>query len=188
VDFHEIASLLSVARNDSLGSFAIWVKIKTKSQKQNFMSQDQEKSGFRAKYLMILAGIVIVLDFGLTVVGQSQSYWRDYNQVNELNPIAEYFLKIHPAIFIVAIFGYLLFCLLLVCILKKPLNLILTLFLLLCHSWGALSWMVILCKRWFPQISWYGTPRWYLILIYYALIGVLSGIFIYKSFRKSSDY
>ncbi len=151
------------------------------------MSQDQERFGFKSKYLMILAGIVIVLDFGLTLVGQNQNYWRDYTQVNELNPIAEYFLKIHPAIFIVAIFGYLLFCLLLVLVLKRSLNLIFVLFLLLCHSWGALSWVILLFKRWFPETSWYGTPRWYLILTYYALIAILSGIFIYKSFRKSSD-
>jgi len=149
-------------------------------------SQVETRSGFRVKYLIILAGIVIVLDFGLTLLGQNQNYWHDYTQVNELNPIAEYFLKIHPAIFIVAIFGYLLFCLLLILVLKRSLNLILVLFLLLCHSWGALSWVILLFKRWFPETSWYGTSRWYLILTYYVLIAVLSGIFLYKSSRESS--
>src|SRR4051812_32932514 len=55
----------------------------------------------RPLWLVVPPALLCMLDFGLTLYGQSESYWSgNYADVNEISPSFAQYLAIHPFAFV----------------------------------------------------------------------------------------
>lgn len=84
---------------------------------------------------------MIPLDVGLTLWGQSPSYWVDGLFANEGNPLAERLLLIHPMAFLGAGFVWLVFVLGLVAVLPRIAALSVSVAVAQAHAWAAGGWI-----------------------------------------------
>ena len=73
--------------------------------------------------------IPMVMDGITTLLGQEESYWKDYKTVNEASP-AYFVLKIHPFLFLIGGILWIVFMFWLIKRLDHPINIILSCFLL----------------------------------------------------------
>lgn len=90
----------------------------------------------------IPACIVCTADQIFTLIGQSKNYWgEDRSQANEANDLFNYFLQISPWMFELGILIWM--CLFTFTILKAPKRFakIISLSLIIGHSWGLSSWL-----------------------------------------------
>lgn len=136
--------------------------------------------------LLIFTGLIILLDGGFTLLGQADYYWRNYQLVNEANPMAKYMLVRHPLFFIVNFLIYALLCLLLIYFLRGPLNLMTAMILIFWHTWGSSSWLKIILRK-YIDLPWYSYASWYLPLIYYAILGIILGWVIWRRIKIKKD-
>lgn len=133
---------------------------------------------------LILTGAMVILDVSFTIFGQDSYYWRNFKLVNEGNPLARYFLILHPAVFIAAFLIYLVVGLLLAWRLRPPLNLIIAMVLILWHGFGACSWLKIILLKIFHDLPWYEYNSWYLPVIFYAILGIVLGLVLWRQSNK----
>jgi hypothetical protein len=86
--------------------------------------------------------ISYIFDHVLTLMGQSNAYWAgDYTIVNELNMLANWFLRIHPFAFV--LFSIIVFFLYAAIIVIIPLKFAKTLsiYLVMAHTYGGFHWL-----------------------------------------------
>ena len=104
----------------------------------------------KKKILALIPALwVSLFDTVITVLGQSSEYWNgNLNMANERNPIGNFMMKNHVSgIFIVCglwmiligILGYYL---------PRKLSRVFLLFVLIVHSWGASSWILMKFGFW----------------------------------------
>jgi len=136
------------------------------------------KNPFSKSNILILVPLILVmvLDLIFTLVGQSNYYWQNYSLFNEGSPLGASLLSLHPGYFIVFFIFYLLFVSFLLVNLKRPLNIIVALSFFLGHVWGSSSWVPSLVCR-YTSIY---IDSWYLIVGYFIIIAIISGICINK--------
>ena len=104
----------------------------------------------KKKVLALIPALwVSLFDTVITILGQSSEYWNgNLNMANERNPIGNFMMKNHVSgIFIVCglwmiligILGYYL---------PRKLSRVFLLFVLIVHSWGASSWILMKFGFW----------------------------------------
>ena len=96
----------------------------------------------RIPYKYVLPAFVTVVDAGLTLHGQPAAYWHDYSKCNEMFPAFAAMLKIHPAVFLAAVLGWIMAYCLLIRILPQRLSLIVAISFMTGHFFGALTWIL----------------------------------------------
>lgn len=136
--------------------------------------------------LIILTSVMVCLDVGFTLWGQAEYYWRNYQLVNEGNPFAKYLLVRHPGYFLVACLIELLLVLALVAWLKRPWNLMISMTVILWHSWGASSWLKTILRK-YIDLPFYSYASWYLKIIFYLVLGIVLGIILWREFKYRRD-
>jgi len=99
---------------------------------------------FRLRSLWLLAPPVILcsLDLGLTLYGQSDTYWTgDYRHVNEVSPSFGKYLAIHPLAFVAAGLVWIGIFSSLIAILPEMLAMTVSICVVIGHMTGAASWL-----------------------------------------------
>ena len=120
--------------------------------------------------------LVLVIDLIFTLAGQPEIYWQNYAFYNEGSPLGIFFLSQSPFYFILFFIFYIFFVLFIAANLKRPFNIIWTISFFLGHVWGSATWVDNL----FYQSS-FGCScisDWYIKIIYFIFIGIITGIFI----------
>jgi hypothetical protein len=83
------------------------------------------------------------LDNGLTLLGQSASYWAGhYHRVNEASPTFNHLLQIHPAAFVAGIFAWTMVFVAMILLLPDVLALIASIVVTFGHAVGAATWLM----------------------------------------------
>ena len=136
----------------------------------------QVTRAIKANPLFLAFLLPMVTDGVVTLVGQDRSYWQGYHNVNEYGP-AYFLLATNPLVYVGGSLLYLAFCCWFVYRLKHPLNIMLAVALAVGHSWGSSTWLGLL----FEQAGFLTTRslillQWTLLVGYFALVGVCTGI------------
>jgi hypothetical protein len=93
-------------------------------------------------WLCVPFAALCVVDFGLTLAGQSPAYWQgNYNAVNEWFPLFALVLRHGPILFLfMSLFWIFVFSTLIVA-LPDIFSQILSLTLVIGNTWGAMTWL-----------------------------------------------
>lgn len=136
------------------------------------------KNPFSKNNLLIAAPLVIVmmLDGIFTMAGQPEAYWQNYALFNEGSPLGQS-LMLNPAYFISFFLAYLILVSVLVISLKRPFNIMVWLGFFLGHAWGGSTWVNTIL---FKLTGICGIDGWYLMVGYFVLIAIITGLFIDK--------
>jgi hypothetical protein len=84
---------------------------------------------------------VIAFDFGITLLGQPSSYWRDSHMANEGNPVFAWFMVRGIALYTVLILTYIISASVLVRMLPMQMGIAIGLVFLLSHYFAASTWL-----------------------------------------------
>ncbi len=101
-------------------------------------------SMLRMRSLWLVAPPILLcfLDFGLTLYGQSETYWSgSYSDVNEISPSFGKYLSIHPIAFVGAGLVWIAIFSSLIAILPEKLAMTVSVCVVLGHMTGAASWL-----------------------------------------------
>lgn len=82
-----------------------------------------------------------VLDAALTLLGQSEDYWRGRGSAEELSPDARHLLQIGPGVFALGIVGWILVMSILLALLPRAGALFAAVSIAIAHSAGGCSWL-----------------------------------------------
>jgi len=131
--------------------------------------------------LLILSPLILVMvtDFVFTLIGQPPAYWKNFVFVNEANPVARYLLVWHYGWFTLISFAYGFLVLFLVLKLKRPLNIILAVFLFLAHGSASSGWMprmVEVMTGTYPLDNFWFYSKY----SYHIVVAIISGVVISK--------
>lgn len=97
----------------------------------------------RAFWLLVPPTAICLLDYGLTLAGQSNVYWSgDYTAVNEGSPSFAYYLTVHPLVAVAAGFVWIAIFSTIILLLPETISLIVAIAVLFGHTFGALSWLM----------------------------------------------
>jgi len=140
------------------------------------------KNPFLKTNILILTPLILVmvLDLIFTLVGQPKDYWQNYYLFNEGSPLGSILLPWHPGYFVLFFAFYLLFVLFLITNLKRPINIMVAVGFFLGHSWGSASWVPTIFRK---LTGLYMIEDWWLIIGYFVIIAIISGIYINKWMR-----
>jgi len=128
----------------------------------------------------------MILDLIFTLAGQPEYYWQNYNLFNEGSPFGALLLAHHPGYFVLFFAFYLIFVLFLATNLKRPFNIMVAIGFFLAHSWGSASWIPTIFRK---LTGVYVIEDWWLIIGYFVIIAIISGICINKWMRvKNFDW
>ena len=95
----------------------------------------------RPLWLVVPPALLCILDFGLTLYGQSQSYWSgNFGNVNEISPSFARYLAIHPLAFVGAGFLWIIIFSAIVILLPEILALTVSIAIVIGHMGGAATW------------------------------------------------
>lgn len=96
----------------------------------------------RMIWLLLPPIALCCLDFGLTLYGQSDSYWSGrYGNVNELSPSFGRYLSIHPLVFIAAGLVWIAIFSAVIAIVPGTIAMTLSVCVVIGHMTGAASWL-----------------------------------------------
>ncbi len=133
------------------------------------------------RIIIILMLIVMILDFGFTLLGQPDKYWGgDYQFTNERFPVANFLLSVHPAAFIGFFILWIALAICAVRILRPPWVFIFGIAVILAHFWGSILWIPRLCASFRPDWLTGGEWSFYSPMIYIILLATTFGLIIYK--------
>jgi hypothetical protein len=104
----------------------------------------------RERIYLYLPLVMVPLDIGLTLWGQSPEYWADGTTITEGNPLAAELLLIHPGAFFAAGVLWLTLLARLVAVLPRSVAQIVSVTLSQAHAWAAGKWVRILLP--FPHL------------------------------------
>jgi len=94
-------------------------------------------------WLCMPFAVLAAIDFGLTLHGQSLAYWQgDHNAVNEMLPLFAWGLRHGPILFLFVCLLWILVFSALIVVLPDIVSQVLSLALVIGHTWGAMSWLV----------------------------------------------
>jgi hypothetical protein len=94
-------------------------------------------------WLCVPFAVLAFIDFGLTLNGQSQAYWQgNHNAVNEALPLFAWGLRHGPTAFLFVCLLWVLVLSVLIVIVPDIVSQILSLAMVIGHTWGAMSWLV----------------------------------------------
>ena len=94
-------------------------------------------------WLCIPFAVLAAIDFGLTLNGQSQAYWQgNHNAVNEIFPLFAWGLRHGPIAFLLVCLLWVLVLSALIVVVPDIASQILSLALVIGHTWGAMTWLV----------------------------------------------
>jgi len=97
---------------------------------------------FRGIWLIIPPTVLCLLDFGLTLYGQSGAYWSgSYQDVNELSPSFGYYLSIHPLAFLGAMVLWIAIFSAAIVLLPEMFAMAAAIAIVIGHMAGAASWL-----------------------------------------------
>lgn len=97
----------------------------------------------RAIWLLAPPTAICLLDYSLTLAGQSSAYWSgDYTAVNEVSPSFAYYLTVHPLAAMAAGVLWIAIFSAIILLLPEMLALIVSIAILFGHTFGALSWLM----------------------------------------------
>lgn len=97
---------------------------------------------FRMLWLLLPPIVLCCLDFGITLYGQSESYWSgNYNDINELSPSFARYLSIHPLAFIAAALVWIAIFSSVIAIVPERIAMTLSICVVIGHMTGAASWL-----------------------------------------------
>ena len=95
----------------------------------------------RPLWLVVPPALLCILDFGLTLYGQSQSYWLgNFSNVNEISPSFARYLAIHPLAFVGAGFLWIIIFSAIVILLPEILALTVSIAIVIGHMGGSATW------------------------------------------------
>lgn len=116
----------------------------------------------------------------ITLVGQSPSYWLNYQSANEMSP-AYFFMAVHPLLFILGGIVWFIGLYWLFLKLRHPFNLMLACTFIAGNTWGSTSWITKMMKDYGFLVS---TNRltilfsWTIVVLYFIVIGIFAGLSI----------
>ena len=142
----------------------------------------KSKNKLIGKHLLILVPLILVisLDLIFTIIGQPSSYWQNYSDYDEMNPLGQMLLSTSPILFIIVSFLYILLVIFLIIKIPKPINIMIYIGFFLGHAWGGASWTSsILSKYFLIELNYF-----YSSLIYFILIAIISGLCFNKKFQN----
>jgi hypothetical protein len=94
-------------------------------------------------WLLLPPIALCLLDYGLTLYGQSNAYWAgDYTAVSEVSPSFAYYLSIHPLMCVAAALLWIAIFSSLILLLPENLALTVMVAIVIGHMAGAGSWLV----------------------------------------------
>jgi len=129
-------------------------------------------------FILIPIILVMVFDFVFTLVGQSSSYWKNYNLVNEGDPFARFLLVSHWSYFFIGSFVYLVFIIFLLAKLKRPFNIIIAVAVFTIHVWASSTWLTTIYSKIIGDYTY--STEWCLLIGYFIFLGLITGFFIDK--------
>jgi len=137
------------------------------------------------KWALVPLAVVMVLDFGFTLVGQPDCYWDgSYEECVEMSPVGRVLLRSGPVWFGIAYFFYAIAVCFFVGKLKKPLDIAFIMGLLLGHAWGSSSWLPKMFYSLFGV--WLNDDGiWWLHIVYIACIACICGVFFRSEIKKT---
>jgi hypothetical protein len=93
-------------------------------------------------WLLLPPIALCVLDFGLTLYGQSDAYWAgDYSVVNEMSPSFGHFLSLHPMFFLAAAGLWIAIFSAIILLLPEAFALTVLVAIVIGHMAGAATWL-----------------------------------------------
>jgi hypothetical protein len=93
-------------------------------------------------WLCVPFAVLAAIDFGLTLRGQSPAYWQgNHNAVNEIFPLFAWGLRYGPIPFLFIGLLWVLVFSALIMVLPDIASQILSLALVIGHTWGAMTWL-----------------------------------------------
>lgn len=96
----------------------------------------------RALWLLVPPIVLCSLDYGLTLYGQSEEYWRgNYQVVNEMSPSFAHYLAIHPLASVAAAFVWITVFSAVVLLVPEGMALVISVAIVIGHMEGAASWL-----------------------------------------------
>jgi hypothetical protein len=96
----------------------------------------------RALWILLPPIVLCLLDFGLTLYGQSDAYWSgNYSAFNEMSPSFGQYLSIHPLVFVAAGIVWIGLFSTLIVILPEQIAMTLAVCVVIGHMLGAFSWL-----------------------------------------------
>ncbi|MCA9032404.1 MAG: hypothetical protein KDA66_16415 [Planctomycetaceae bacterium] len=96
----------------------------------------------RPLWLVLPPALLCMLDFGITLYGQSASYWSgNYGAVNELSPSFARYLTIHPLAFVGAGVLWIALFSTLIALLPEILALTVSIAVVIGHMGGTATWL-----------------------------------------------
>ena len=94
-------------------------------------------------WLCVPFAVLAAIDFGLTLSGQSPAYWQgDHSKVNEIFPLMAWGLRCGPLTFLFICLLWVLVFSALIVVLPDIASQVLSLALVIGHTWGAMGWLV----------------------------------------------
>ncbi len=136
--------------------------------------------------LIIFVVITVILDIIFTLLGQSPKYWENYQLAVDGNPLALFFLLIHPLLFLFFSLIWVSIVTCLIKVLRFPWFIFLGIAVILGHLWGSVTWVpsvLTFLKNPWLEAHW----GWYISIIYIILLSVLFGAIIYLFYPKSKS-
>ncbi len=95
-----------------------------------------------ALWLLLPPISLCVLDNGLTLYGQPDSYWAgDYSSVSEMSPSFNHFLSLHPLVYVAACLLWAAIFSALILLLPEMMALTVVVAIVIGHMAGAASWL-----------------------------------------------
>jgi hypothetical protein len=97
----------------------------------------------RLCWLALPSVVLCTLDFGITLWGQSETYWSgDFSAVNEGSPSFARYLAIHPLAFVAAGLLWVVLFAAVIALLPETLALVVSMAIVIGHMWGAATWLM----------------------------------------------
>jgi hypothetical protein len=94
-------------------------------------------------WLCMPFAVLAAVDFGLTLSGQSPAYWQgEHSEVNEIFPLFALGLRCGPLTFLFICLLWVLVFSTLIVVFPDIASQVLSLALVIGHTWGAMSWLV----------------------------------------------
>lgn len=125
-----------------------------------------------------------LIDCLLTILGQNASFWINPKMASEGSP-AYFLLSCSPWLFATAFLIWLFVWFWLLQRLNEPLNLVLTITLLIGHSWGSGNWLGIIFVKINPDLPFLIITKWIVSILYFLIIACFA-TYCLKAYIKAT--
>jgi len=135
-------------------------------------------------FIILPVLLAMFLDAVFTLLGKPQQYWNSANFIVDGIPQTYTQITSNPIYFIGAVAIYIVTIIMIIKMLPHQPKLLLGVFMLLLHTYKSNEWVPILFTKY--KISTIPIENSYLTLGYFALVSLISSIFIYNHIKDST--